>query len=635
MSRKTPSTAQGNDSVTFVIEITHETLAEIVRGMLSTVRPPPELTVSEWTEDNRYLSQETTAEAGRYDIGRAEYQRGPMDAISDPEVEEVVLPWASQTGKTEIELSAEGYYMDCDPCPILVVVPTFNDVKSYSKERLAPMIRLTPPLKAKVSEAKSRDGSNTLESKVFPGGRISITASHSPAGLCARPIRVILFDEVDRYPESAGTEGDPVKLGEARTRTFWNKKRIKVSSPTIEGASRIWYDYERSSMERFYVPCPHCKRYQTLEWSCIKFDKDRTDPKNPIILEDTARYVCPRCKKPWTEGQRHAAVSRGKWVAKHPQVKKVRGFHISAIYSPWMTLGEIVKEFKDCCGDPHKLKTFHNTILAILWKEKVETISADPLIARREDYKADPLPLRVGLITAAVDVQHNRLEGEILGWGLNEQTWSLDYFTIWGDPHDDRVWHDLDMWLSTVYTHPSGTRLRIAATAIDSGYAAKYVYDFCNPRFNRRIFPVKGDNTNKHKPILTPPHAKSKGQRVWIVGGGQAKDLLAARLKIVDPKAFGYQHFPKRYGEAHFKQLTAEVKKTVMRNGRPTTAWVLPAGRSNEVLDCRVYNMAAREFLGYSTVRLNQIVEQLMNAKAPQKPKMGRRRPRLTFKRRQ
>ena len=271
-----------------------------------------------------------------------------MDSINDPGVHTVVVMSSAQVGKTEILNNIVGYHIHQDPAPILCVQPTVEMGKTWSKDRLAPMLRDTPALRGRVKDARSRDAGNTTQHKQFPGGHITIAGANSAAGLASRPIRVVLLDEVDRYPPSAGSEGDPVRLATKRTTTFWNRKILLTSTPTIKGLSRIELAFESSDKRRFWVPCPHCGEFQVLAWSGVKFA--------PL------GYQCAGCQGLWTDTQRWWAVARGEWRAEG-ESKGVAGFHLNELYSPWVTTAEMVESFLEAKKSPETLKTWVKTTL--------------------------------------------------------------------------------------------------------------------------------------------------------------------------------------------------------------------------------------------------------------------------------
>ena len=318
------------------------------------LKPPPKLTVSEWADMYRQLSSESSAEAGRWSTSRAEYQRGMMDAVSDPMIETVVLMTAAQVGKTELINNVVGFHIHQDPAPMLVVQPTLEMAQTWSKDRLAPAIRDTAVLAERIADPRARDSGNTTLHKVFPGGHVTACGANSPSSLASRPCRVILCDEVDRYPISAGSEGDPVGLAKRRSATFWNRKIILVSTPTDKGASRIEQAFAESDQRRYFVKCVDCGEHQTLKWSNVRWEHDRPA---------TACYVCEHCGSLWDDAQRFRAIRYGEWRATAAGDGKTAGFHLSALYSPWTPLEDSVRDFLASKRDPMRLKTWVNTFL--------------------------------------------------------------------------------------------------------------------------------------------------------------------------------------------------------------------------------------------------------------------------------
>ncbi|MBK8191652.1 MAG: phage terminase large subunit family protein [Vampirovibrionales bacterium] len=256
------------------------------KSALKAIKPPPKLTVSEWANQYLQLSAEDSAEPGQFSTDRAPYQKGIMDAVSERGIHTVVVKSSAQIGKTAILKAIIGFHVDQDPAPILMLQPTEHMAEAFSKDRLAPMIRDTPALKDKIADPRSRDSGNSILHKRFAGGHLTLAGSNSPAGLASRPIRIVLCDEVDRYPASAGSEGDPVNLAIKRTATFWNRRIVLTSTPTIKGASRIDMAYENSDQRHFYVPCPHCGTFHIFKW-----ENCRWPPGEP----DRAIMVCPEC----------------------------------------------------------------------------------------------------------------------------------------------------------------------------------------------------------------------------------------------------------------------------------------------------------------------------------------------------
>jgi len=557
-----------------------------------TLAPPPELTISEWADQSRRLSSESAAEPGRWRTGRAEYQRAIMDAISDPAVESVVMMSAAQIGKTEIVNNVVGFHIAHDPAPMLVVQPTLDMAQSWSKDRLAPMLRDTPDLKNKVKDPRSRDSGNTTLHKIFMGGHVTTCGANSPSSLASRPVRIVICDEVDRYPPSAGTEGDPVSLARKRAATFHNRKIVMVSTPTVKGASRIEAAYETSDKREFWVPCPHCDHRQTLAWANVQWQTERPE---------TAVYVCPECGAAWSDAERLRAVASGEWRASS-EFTGVAGFRLSGLYSPWTTLADATRDFLQAKKLPEMLRVWVNTYLAETWEESGERVDDIGLAERCEDY-GKSLPEGVVLLTAGVDVQDDRLEVEIVGWGRDEESWSIDYRTLWGDPAGPAVWGDLDSVLKETWVHPRGVELSIRCAALDSGgHHTQAVYTFVRGREGRRIFAIKGVG-GEGKPLVGRPSRNNVGKvRLFPVGVDTAKDVVFSRLRIQDEGA-GYCHFPAHYDDEYFRQLTAEQRVERYHKGYTRREWRKVRPR-NEALDCRVYALAAYSLLN---VNINQL----------------------------
>ena len=572
-----------------------EKLAKAAARTLRRRAPPPRLQVSEWADAERRLSPEASAEAGWWNTDRAAYQRGIMDAINDPAIENLVIMSAAQIGKTEILLNILGYYISHDPSPILVLQPTLAMAQAFSKDRLAPMLRDTPALKGKVKDPRSRDSDNTTLHKAFGGGHVTLAGSNSPASLASRPIRIVLADEVDRYPHSAGAEGDPVALARKRSATFFNRKLVLTSTPTVKGASRIETAFEGSDKRYFQVPCVDCDEKQVLRWANVQWPEDRPDQ---------AVYVCEHCGSAWDDTMRLRAIRRGEWQATET-FTGVAGFFINGLYSPWTTLADAAREFLEARKLPEQLRVFVNTYLGETWEDAGEQVDSLGLYDRREDYEGE-LPEGVVVLTAGVDVQDDRLEMEIVGWGRDEESWGIAYHRLEGDPTSPQVWSDLDSILKTTFQHPSGVELSIRAVAIDTGHHTQSVYNFVKPREGRRIMAIKGVGGEGKALIGRPTKNNIAKVRLYPIGSNTVKELLLSRLKISEAGP-GYCHFPDTYDEEYFRQLTAEKKVTKYRRGFPYSEWVKTRAR-NEALDVRCYSVAAYAALN---TNINKVAERL------------------------
>ncbi|MBM7580020.1 phage terminase large subunit family protein [Jeotgalibacillus terrae] len=582
--------------------------------------PPPDLTVSEWADAFRKLSSESSAEPGQWRTERAPYQKEIMDAFTDPELKKVVVMASAQVGKTEIILNTLGYHIDLDPAPIMLLQPTLDLAKNFSKERIAPMLRDTPVLRNKVSDVKSRDSGNTTLNKSYPGGYIALVGANAASGLASRPIRVLLADEIDRFPVSAGTEGDPLSLAEKRTTTFYNAKKIFVSTPTVKGVSRIEKEFELSTKEYYHLSCPSCGEYQPLKWEQIDFE--------------TVNHRCKHCG--FLHNEFEWKDQPGKWIAEEGEAP-VRGFHLNELLSPWKKWKDIIQDFKDAKKNgPETLKVWTNTSLGETWEETGDQLEEDELMARAEGYAA-PVPDGVKYLTAAVDVQDDRFEIEVMGWGFGKESWGIEYHRIYGDLKLPEVWNELDEYLARKWLDGDGNERGIACTCIDSGgHFTSEVYRFTAPRESRRIFAIKGQGErNGQYTSLISNYTRTKRERALLihVGVDEGKNKAMSRLKI-EEHGPGYCHFPKNtanqgYNEAYYRGLTAERLVTRFKAGNAYQVWKKVRDR-NEPIDLRVYNTAAIEILNPNLNKSEKASEQAKNE--PKKKKKVKKRRRTLSK---
>lgn len=557
----------------------------------SILTPPPRLTCLEWAERHRLLSKESSASPGRYRSENAPYQREPMQSIHDDGVRAVVLMWASQTGKTETVNNVVGFFISADPAAILVVQPTIERAEEWSKERFVPMVRDCPDLADKIASPRSRDSGNTILTKSFPGGSIAVAGANAPSGLAARPRRVVIMDEIDRFPPSAGTEGDPCALAERRTESFWNAIILKTSTPTVKGSSRIEAEFESTDKRRWHCQCPKCGAWQWLKWSQVQWPKD-----NP----EEAAYVCEACAAQLSDADRVSMVKGGEWRATAP-FKGQRGYHLNGINSLFRhkrgyrnRLHQMAYEFLEA---KHKgkqtLKTWVNTFLAETYEEETDKIEGTDLMKRRESYKDAPLGVLV--VTAGADVQQDRIEIEFDGWGVSEESWALAYVVIPGRFDDPKTWERVDEELRRQFKREDGLSLHVAAAFVDSGSYQDHVLKFTKPRFARNIIGSKGGN-QPNRPVLDTLSRSNKPKAPqYRLGTDTAKGILMSRLRQ-DQFGPGYMHYTDHKGcgfeHEYFQMLTAEASTVVFSKGFGRREWIKTRPR-NEALDCRVMSLAA------------------------------------------
>ena len=543
--------------------------------------PPPNLRISDWADRYRRLSPESSAESGQWKTDRAPYQREIMDAFNDPETQRIVWMKSSQVGATEVLLNVIGYYIDQDPAPMLIMQPTLAMAQAFSKDRLATMIRDSEKIRDCVKDPRSRDSGNTVLSKKFIGGNLSMVGSNSASGLASRAIRIMLADECDRYEASAGAEGDPISLATKRTTTFWNRKIYLCSTPTIKGISRIETAFEESDKRYYYVPCPECKEMQVLKWKNIVWDENKPE---------TAHYACGECGSVINESKKQWMLKHGEWRATAEKTNTA-GFHISELYSVWSTWAEMAINFLEAKKNPEMLKTWVNTSLGESWEEQGTTLDHEKLLERRLNYDIDSIPEKVLVIVAGCDTQADRIEVTLTGYGRGYVAYVLDHKVLWGDPNAPQVWADLDELLRQRFKTESGRLIPISCTCVDSGgHSTNAVYEFTKPRQARRIFAIKGLSV-AGKPIANKPSYVGKNKAVlYGVGTDTAKELIFSRLMTDLDKST--LHFPHNVDDDYFLQLTAEKRVTKFVRGRKSLVWKQIRNR-NKTLDCLVYCFAA------------------------------------------
>ena len=610
------------------------TASDLLAEVRHNWRPPPKRTVTEWADERRRLSAEASAEPGKYRSSRTPYVRDIMDAINDPKVKEVWWMKSAQVGATEILNNICGYFVDQQPAPIIVMQPTMDMGQSWSKDRLAPMVRDTPCLRDKIRTGQSKDGTSTMTHKKFPGGHLTIVGANSAASMASRPIKVVLCDEVDRYPASAGDEGDPVTLVKVRSTTFWDRKFFACSTPTIKDVSRIEKGFNSGDQRYFHVPCQHCGHEQKLVWENLDFSNEGT-------LDDPV-YRCEQCGGLHYEHHKTKMLSAGSWVASRT-FHGIASFHISALYSPWKSWGEVAVDFiRAKKGGPEQIKTWKNTMLGECYEESGEVIDSDNLQDRATvnimDGDRIAVPNNVLVATWGADVQHDRLEVELVGWGAGEESWSIAYEIINGSPDNPLTWQKFDQFLTTDWVTESGRRVDIPIGGIDTGdgNTQQKVYEWVKPRMGKRrgALPFKGASTFT-APVWSSPSKPKKGERdaiikPYIIGVSQAKLVIYERLRMDEPGA-GYMHFPSHYDPHYFKGLTAEKLITKYDKGFPRKEWHKIRER-NEPLDCRVYAYAAMKILNPDFDAIQARVGQTAGLIENQSQKQMVRKPRRKMK---
>ena len=604
-------------------------LNAVVAKVMAGMKPPENLTVTEWAEKRRRLSMESSAEPGPWRTTRTPYLREPMNAFTDPRVRRIVMASASQVGKSELELNIIGYIIDEDPGSILFVHPTTIDAKEFSKLRIAPEIRDCPTLRRKVAAPKSRDSGNTVLQKTYPGGILTLCGSTEAHALASKPIRYVLGDERDRWATSAGNEGDPWGLAMARQTTFYNAKAVEVSTPTVKNASAIADSYAEGTMERWKSKCPHCGEYHEIQWKDIRYEYETEEINKKKTYKVTSiMYVCPGCAAVSDEVTMKRQPAR--WEADNPDAyaQGVRSFWLNAFVSQWASWESIILKFLNAVGNSRKLQVVYNTCFGELWEDRGDLEDEDSLMARREEYLAE-LPDGVLVLTAGVDTQDNRMEYEVVGHGHFGETWGIEKGVVMGRPDDDATWTKLDEVLfDRVFYFADGLGLRPSMSFVDEGgHFTQDVRRQCRARIGKKVFCIKG-MPGPDKPYTAPPkqmkiivNQKAVGT-CWQyqIGVDSGKVMIMDNLAVKTPGS-KFCHFPKRddYGPGFFAGLLSERLEYDAEKKQPWVWKKIPGHERNEALDCRNYALAAFKALPKN---LDAIDRQLKTARG-QRPLEG------------
>ncbi|MBR2519739.1 MAG: phage terminase large subunit family protein [Selenomonadaceae bacterium] len=580
-----------------------KTEAALKRFLSKLISPIKKIPVSKWADTFRQLPSDS-AEPGQWRTSRIPYMQAVMDAFTDDRIHRVAIKSASQVGKSEVLLNIVGRFAHVDPCSLMIIQPTLELAQDFSKARLSRMVEDTKVLTPLFyDKAKTRDANQTILSKFFTGGRVVLTGANSPANLASRPIRILLCDEVDRFPQSAGGakgEGDPVGLAARRTTTFWNYKIGLFSTPTTEGASRIDVEYQLGTQEEWRHKCPNCGEFHALDYRQMQVDfkQTRDESGNKSIVVNSVKWRCPDCGFEFSEAEMKNAPQH--YEAQNPDAIKNgrRSFWLNGFSSPWLTWHEIIGEWLESRGDPYRESVVFNTLFGLSYKLTGDYSDENVFLERREDYDGE-IPSPVLLLTAAVDVQANRLEYEICGWSAGFERWGILRGVIRGEPNFASTWRALDDVLDRVYFFGNGRPIKVARTFVDSGFATATVYDYCARNMSKGRFPIKGKSGMGLPLLYKYGNPKQTNVLLTILGVDDGKQEIMSRLGVTEGN--GVLHFPRDddffkrrgYDADYFKQLISEHKVFRKAGGIVYQVWepIIEHSR-NESLDLAVYNLA-------------------------------------------
>lgn len=598
-------------------------LARAFQAAKQHLRPPPDLKPSEWAESHVKIPV-GNAVPGFIRFDNAPYQREPLDMLVNPDCYRITMMWAAQVGKTQLALCGQGYHIAMRPVSQMMMQPSQTDLQVWMNTKFSPMVEATPSIRERMAKPRGRDGVNNSNMKSYPGGFLMFAWSGSPKTMRGRSAPVIVADEVDGY--EASEEGHPVSLLWQRAATFGDQRKlVEISTPTVKGQSYIEKAFEAGDQRRFHVPCPDCGEHQVLAWGQVTWHgKDEADE---MQTPGSARYVCANCGSLWDDGKRKVAIRAGEWRGAKPFIGHA-SYHLNELYSTFRRLRDIVQSYLDKLATDD-LQTFTNVSLAETFEEKGEQADPDGLMVRAEKFAA-PVPAGGLVLTAGVDMQQDRLEVEIVAWGHSEESWSVDYQVLWGDPLQDDVWEELEEVLSSTWLHESGAQLSLTAACVDTGGTGgntQAAYDWLRGKTGRRIFGIKGVG-GWGRPIVAAPTRKRSGKNVrkidlFLVGTDEAKLTVMRRLSVENPGP-GYCHVPSDRGADWYQQLTAEKLMTRYVKGFPVREWHQTRPR-NEALDCRVYAIAALKIANPSFKRAEERLAMPATAARPA-PKIIKRK---------
>lgn len=584
------------------------------RRRVRVLASPPKLTVSEWADKYRHVPS-YSAEAGQWVTARTPYLREIMDCFSDPTVNSVAFKKCARIGATEAGLNIVGYFIHQDPSAIMIVQPTSDDAKDFSKEQLAPTIDDTPVLRERVSDAV-KDSKNTITAKIFPGGSVVLGGANSPRFFRRRTVRVLILEEINGYGVSASAkrEGSQIKLAEKRTATMGYRKKIyKNSTPTTVGECAISDEFDKGDQRYFHVPCPHCGFRQKLEWERLKY-KGRDEPAYECASETCGQLI--------EESHKDRMVAQGEWIVTRPFVR-ARSYHINALYSPFVRWSELVDEWIKAQGDPESLRVFMNTSLGEAWEDREVQDIKDAVIARAKQYEPDGekwrVPMKAAVLVCGVDKQDAELHAVVRAYGPGEQSWLIDWVIFRGDTTQQKVWDEFDEWRMTrTWRHESGELMKIRSTCIDSGDDPAPVYKFTRVRLSQHVFAIKGAS-DPNADILPKKWTRtSQKSRLYVIGTQAIKKRLFRRVAANPPDPYsldasaGFMHFNERGDTIYFAEFFSQKRVRHEYRGRTVSMYVKRPNERDEKLDCEVYAYASLYLGPVSPASLQNEWEALM-----------------------
>ncbi|NKI97550.1 terminase gpA endonuclease subunit [Rhizobacter sp. SG703] len=606
--------------------------AALRRGLRPLEAPPP-MRLSQWMAEHFYLSEESSYEQGRWEA--YPYQIAIADCIGHDEINHVTWRKSARTGYTKIFLAAVGYFAEHKRRNQAVYQPTDEDRDDFVTTELEPMLRDVRVMRRVFPKFNRKSKENTIKKKRFLGCLLHLRGGKAAKNYRRITVDCVYYDETDGFDRDIEKEGSPFRLGDKRIEGATFPKSVAGSTPKLKGFSLI-EDRESQADVRFqyFIRCPHCDDEHTLDWGG---KEARHGMKWTDGDPETVGHVCPHCGVCITQAE-YLAAWKGRWKSaeglwideRDPVQLRFRNaadeeiapprhvaFFSWTAYSPQATWVSIVRDWltaakKAQAGDDSDLKTFINTTRGETYEQELEKTDASQLALRgKHGHPLRIVPRGAVKLAIGVDVQGDRWELVVWGFGRGEEMWVVDDLVIYGNPADQREWDlKLDPAIKATYRHVCGVEMSADAVAIDTGgHYTHQCYVFVRNRPNQNLYAVKGE-TRLGRPIksasvLVDVNERGKtirkGVRLWHVGTDTAKDLLYGRLQVSQPGP-GYVHFARELTAEFYDQLTAESRMLVKSGRGEEHRWLKPAGKRNEKLDCTVYALFCAQMLGLHTL---------------------------------
>ena len=575
-----------------------------IMDALKILKPPELLTVSEWADKHRILSEQDSSSPGHWRTSKTPYLKKVMDAFNDLSIYDITFCAGTQLGKTAAEQNMIGYAISQDPGPMMIVYPTEKLAEFTSERRLKPMFKLTESIKTRFFERESKRLELSFESMY-----IALVGANSPSDLSSRPVRYIFFDEIDKFPAWSGAEASPIKLAEERTKTFYNRKIVKVSTPTLK-TGYIWQAWEKADMQyNYYLPCPHCGESQVLEFSQIKWPEDMDISQ----VKNNAWYECKFCHNAIYDRQKIQMLRDGTWKGNKKVTGKVRkvAFHMSSLYSPWLSFGDVASEFLESKDVPSLLMNFINSWLAEPWVDKSSKLKSDIVMEKQLPYDRGRMPEDAQLITCGIDCQLDHFWYSVRAWGPHLTSWLVDYGRI-------ETWADVETVINRSYADSNGEVRNINLACIDSGYNTDEVYSFCAQHIDVAV-PTKGSSTQlkSRYNVTILDRGKAFGLRLYTFDPNQLKNFIASRMNI-NAGDYGSWNVYRDIDREYCDQICAEqLVEKKDKKGKITSVWEkISSHAQNHLLDCETNNALAAEILG-----VRYLMEQKEEEETQEQPK--------------